>query len=215
MSERETVVELPFAADRCPCVGEAAHRVTINWWYQRHDRWVRQCKGEVGLCGAHLSLQRGGSRVHLGVHPAQGAAAACKSQFNRISFPGFYKNALGSLKRSIQLTAAAAGRAGRGGVEARPHHALQAVHVKPQTPVGALELADARLQLGALLAAAAGAGHGRRHQQQLHASRPRGTPAEAEGEAPPGERERERESRGVEASVLASVEANGETHAGL
>ena len=29
-SERETVVELPFAADSCPCAVEAASRVTIN-----------------------------------------------------------------------------------------------------------------------------------------------------------------------------------------
>jgi hypothetical protein len=35
MSERETVVELPFAADCFPCVVEAANRVTVGFWYQR------------------------------------------------------------------------------------------------------------------------------------------------------------------------------------
>jgi hypothetical protein len=29
LSERETVVELPFAADSCPCVVEAMNHVTI------------------------------------------------------------------------------------------------------------------------------------------------------------------------------------------
>jgi hypothetical protein len=33
--EREAVVELPWAADRCPCVLEAANRVTSDCWYQR------------------------------------------------------------------------------------------------------------------------------------------------------------------------------------
>jgi hypothetical protein len=35
LSERETVVELPFDADCCPCAVEAANRVTSNCWYPR------------------------------------------------------------------------------------------------------------------------------------------------------------------------------------
>jgi hypothetical protein len=31
LSERETVVELLWAADSCPCVVEAANRVTVGW----------------------------------------------------------------------------------------------------------------------------------------------------------------------------------------
>ena len=40
LSERETVVELPWAAGSCPCVVEAANRVTSNCWYQRQGHWV-------------------------------------------------------------------------------------------------------------------------------------------------------------------------------
>ena len=35
LSERETVVELPWAADTCPCVVKAANRVTSDCWYRR------------------------------------------------------------------------------------------------------------------------------------------------------------------------------------
>jgi hypothetical protein len=40
------MVELPFAADSCPCVREAANRVTIRCWYQRR----------CGAVGVHLSV---------------------------------------------------------------------------------------------------------------------------------------------------------------
>jgi hypothetical protein len=48
-----TVVELPWAADSCPCVVEAANRVTSNCWYQRpcgavgaHLRWLSSAQHE-------------------------------------------------------------------------------------------------------------------------------------------------------------------------
>jgi hypothetical protein len=46
------VVELPWAADSCPCVVEAANRVTINCWYQRR-------RGAVGVHLSQYPCQRG------------------------------------------------------------------------------------------------------------------------------------------------------------
>jgi hypothetical protein len=53
LSDRETVVELPFAADRCPCVVEAANRVTGTCWYQRR----------CGAVGVHLKVASSGAWV--------------------------------------------------------------------------------------------------------------------------------------------------------
>jgi hypothetical protein len=47
LSGRKTVVELPWAADSCPCVVEAANRVTSNCWYQRRR----------GAVGVHLKAR--------------------------------------------------------------------------------------------------------------------------------------------------------------
>jgi hypothetical protein len=63
LSERESVVELPWAADSCPCVVEAANRVTTNSWYQRH-------RGEVGVdsstCGGIRFILDGGYMTLMG-----------------------------------------------------------------------------------------------------------------------------------------------------
>jgi hypothetical protein len=69
VSERETVVGLPWAADSCPCVHEveAAYRVASNCWYQRRCgavgvrlRWRRQLSKSMGsfasLCRHCLCL---------------------------------------------------------------------------------------------------------------------------------------------------------------
>jgi hypothetical protein len=83
VSERETVVELPFAADSCPCVVEAAHRVTISCWYPR------QC-GAVGVhpitTGAMTRNPSGRLLTPLREADASEKIVTCSFEQNRLVF---------------------------------------------------------------------------------------------------------------------------------
>jgi hypothetical protein len=100
-SARETVVELPWAADSRPCVVEAANRATSTCWYQR----------PCGAVGALLKWRRPPTCTACVARRSTRAAA------RRISTPGpsACTSSAGERRRSISMDSATVETASRMG----------------------------------------------------------------------------------------------------